>query len=70
MSDTGGVVTWSDTSLSSSNDSFGGRVDCFGQSAGDCLSQVEPFHQSGCCRSSDGLRPLEAQSVGLSRPLT
>ncbi len=30
----------------------------FGQSAGDCLSQVGPFHQSGCCRSSDGLRPL------------
>ena len=56
--------------LSSSNDSFGGRVDCFGQSASDRLSQVGPFHQSERCRSSDGLTPLEAQSAGLSRRLT
>ena len=55
---------------SSSNDSLGGRGDCVGQSAGEHLSQVGASHQSECCISSDGNKPREAQSAGLSAPFT
>ena len=43
---------------------------CLGQSAGGCLSQDGVSHQSEWWRSSEGKRPLDAQSAGLSSPLT
>ena len=50
--------------------SFGGSNDCLGQSPGDNLSHVGPFHHSEYSRSSEGKRPLDAESAGFSAPLT
>ena len=58
------------TALSSSGRLICVNGVCFGQSAGDCLSQDGPSHQSEWRRSSEGNRPLDAQSAGLSSPFT
>jgi hypothetical protein len=54
MSEAVEVFTCREISLSSSAESFGGRDDWIGQLAGDCLSQVGPFHLRACCRFSAG----------------
>ena len=53
-------------SLSSSDDSGGGRIDCLGHSDGGNWSQWGPFHHNSYSNNSDGKRPLDAQSAGFS----
>ena len=61
---------WRETSCSSLDDLAVGRFDCSGQSVNDSLSHSGPFHHNLWCRSLYEKRPWQAQSVGLSAPLT
>ena len=66
----GWMVVRRQISLSLSDDSEGGRIDCLGHCDDANRSHTGPFHQNSWSRSSDGKRPLDAQSAGFSVPLT
>ena len=57
-------------SLSSSNGSSGGRIDCLGHSDDANRSHTGPFHHNSWSISSNRKRPPNAQSAGFSLPLT
>ena len=66
----GCVVTFKAISSDFSADSSDWASGWSGQDSGDCRSHWGPFHHSWWLTSSDGYKPLEAQSAGLSADLT
>ena len=62
------IIIWH-TSLSSSRTLTCGLSNCLGHSVNSLHSHSEPSHHKVCCKSSEGKRPLEAQSAGLSTPI-